>query len=178
MIRATTILGLRYKNKVAMGGDGQVTLDKMIVKSGAQKVRKLYDGKVLAGFAGSASDAMNLLDKFEKKLEEFHGNLKRASIELAKEWRTDKYLRTLEAFLGVMDDRDSFVISGRGDIIEPDDGIIALGSGSGYALAASRAYLSSKPKGMDASDIIKLSLEITSNICIYTNSQITIIELE
>ena len=177
MIRSTTILGLRYKGKVALGGDGQVSLDNVIIKSGAQKVRELYNGEVLAGFAGGAADAMALLDRFEKKLAKFHGNLKRASIELAKEWRTDKYLRALEAFLGVMDKENSFIISGRGDLIEPDDGIIALGSGGGYALAATRAYLSMKPKGLDTADIVKLALGIASDICVYTNSQITILEL-
>ncbi len=177
MTKSTTILGLRYNGKVALGGDGQITLEDTIIKAGAQKVRKLYEGKVLVGFAGGASDAMALLDRFEKKLVEYRGNLKRASVELAKEWRTDKYLRALEAFLGAMNKKDSIVISGRGDLIEPDDGIIALGSGSGYALAAARGYLSMKPKELDAADIVKMSLQIASEICVYTNDKITILEL-
>ena len=175
--RGTTILSVRRDDSVVIGGDGQVSLENIIIKSKAHKVRKLYNGKVLAGFAGGAADAMALLDRFEKKLAEYHGELKRASIELAKEWRTDKYLRTLEAFLGVMDKENSFVISGHGDLIEPDDGIIALGSGGGFALAATRAYLSMKTNELDAADIVRLALEIASNICIYTNSEITILKL-
>jgi ATP-dependent HslUV protease subunit HslV len=177
VIRSTTILGIRYKGKVAMGGDGQVTLESTVLKSQAQKVRKLYDGRVLAGFAGGAADAMALLERFEQKLQEHGGSLRRAAVELAKDWRTDKYLRYLEAFLGVMDAENSFIISGKGDLIEPDDGIIALGSGGPFALAATKAILLLEPKNMEARDIVRNALLITASICIYTNDRITVVEL-
>ncbi len=176
-IYSTTILGLRYNDCVAMGGDGQITLENTILKSTAQKIRKLYNGRVLAGFSGGAADAMALLERFEQKLQEHGGSIRRAAAELAKDWRTDKYLRYLEAFLGVMDAENSFIISGKGDLIEPDDGIIALGSGGPYALAAAKAIIMMKPKNMNASDIIRTALAITSTICIYTNDKITILEL-
>lgn len=174
---STTILGIRYKGTVAMGGDGQITYEGTILKSGAQKIRKVHNGKVLVGFAGGAADAIALLERFEQKLQEHGGGVRRAVSELAKDWRTDKYLRYLEAFLGVMDEENSFIVSGRGDLIEPDDGIIALGSGGPYALAAAKAILMMNPEDMKAKDIVKAALMITSTICIYTNDKITILEL-
>ena len=173
--RSTTILGVKKGNSVAMGGDGQVTLGETVMKEKAMKVRKLYDDSILVGFAGAAADAFTLFDKFEKTLEQFHGNLYRSAVELAKEWRTDKYLRRLEALLAVADKKSALVISGTGDIIEPDDNIVAIGSGGPYALAAARALL--QHTNLDAASIVKEALEITAKICIYTNARITIEEL-
>ena len=175
MFRSTTILGVKKGNRVAMGGDGQVTLGETVMKEKAMKVRKLYDDSILVGFAGAAADAFTLFDKFEKTLDQYHGNLYRSAVELAKEWRTDKYLRRLEALLAVADKKSTLVISGTGDIIEPDDNIVAIGSGGPYALAAARALL--QHTTMDAASIVKEALEITAKICIYTNARITIEEL-
>ncbi len=175
MIRGTTILGVRYKEEAAIGGDGQVTVENSIMKSSACKVRKLYKGKVLVGFAGGVADALTLFERFESKLDEYHGNLERAVIELAKDWRTDKVLRRLEALLGILDRKHSYVISGSGDIIEPDDGIIALGSGGGYALACARALV--KYSNLKAKEIVEESIKMASSICVYTNDKITVMSL-
>lgn len=175
-IEATTVVAVKYKNKVAMAGDGQVTMGNTIMKYGAKKVRKLYHEKVLAGFAGAAADAFTLFEKFEIKLEEYHGNLERAAVELAKEWRTDKILRKLEALLMVADSDKILLISGNGDVIEPDDEIMAIGSGGSYALAAARALVMSSGE-MDVKEIAYKSLKIASEICIYTNDHITVEEI-
>ena len=175
MFHATTILCVRSNGKVAMAGDGQVTIGDIVVKQGARKIRKLYNDRVLAGFAGSAADGMALFSKFESKLEEFRGNLKRASVELAKEWRTDRILRRLEALLVVADPENSYLISGSGDLIEPDDGILAIGSGGAYALAAARALL--KYSNLPPKEICKESMKLAAEICIYTNSSILVEEL-
>ena len=175
-ILATTILGVRRGNEVSMAGDGQVTFGETVMKRSSVKVRKIFDDSILVGFAGSAADAFTLFEKFEKKLEQYRGNLYRAAVELAKEWRTDKFLRKLEALLGVMDKEKSLVISGSGDVIEPDDGIIAIGSGGNYALAAARALLNHTE--LSPKEIVKVSLEITDSICIYTNSNVTILDLD
>jgi ATP-dependent HslUV protease subunit HslV len=172
-IHATTILGLRHNGLVAMGGDGQVTLGETIMKAKAVKIRRLYDDKILAGFAGAAADAMALFERFEEKIDEYSGNLPRAAVELAKDWRTDKYLQKLEALLAVADKNNSFLIAGTGEVLEPDDGILAIGSGGPFALAAARALISTKPK-MTAEEIVKKSLIIASDICIYTNENITV----
>lgn len=173
--RATTILGIKRGNEVAMGGDGQVTLGETVMKERARKVRKMYNDTILAGFAGAAADAFTLFDKFEKSLEQYNGNLYRSAVELAKEWRTDKYLRHLEALLAVADQKGALVISGTGDVIEPDDNVLAIGSGGPYALAAARALL--EHTKLDAASVVKKALEITSKICIYTNDRIIVEEL-
>jgi len=175
MIRSTTIICVRHKGRVAVAGDGQVTLDKTILKSTAKKIRRLHNGLVLAGFAGATSDAFALFSRFEAKLDEFRGNLSRAAIELAKDWRMDKAFRRLEALLIVADKENSFLISGTGDVIEPDDGIVAIGSGGPFALAAARALL--RHTDLSARDIALEAMTIASEICIYTNSQITVEEL-
>ncbi|HEX7089923.1 MAG TPA: ATP-dependent protease subunit HslV [Longimicrobiales bacterium] len=172
----TTILAVRHRDKVALGGDGQVTMGDTVVKSGAQKVRKLKDGRILAGFAGSVADGLTLFDKFEEKLERHPGNLARACVELAKDWRTDRYLRRLEALLAVADRSHLFLISGDGNVIEPDDEIVAIGSGGGFALAAARALKAHSDLG--APEIVRRSLEIAADICIYSNQRITVLELE
>lgn len=174
-IRATTILGIVRKGEVALGGDGQVTFGETIVKQNTRKVRKMYNNTIVAGFAGTAADAFTLFDKFEEKLEQYGGNLDRAAVELAKDWRSDKYLRRLEALLGVMNTKRAFVISGSGDVIEPEDGIVAIGSGGSYALAAARALLNNTNKNVK--DIVKEALLISADICIYTNKEIVIEEL-
>ena len=160
---------------MALAGDGQVTMEKTVLKSKASKVRRLYKGKILAGFAGATSDAFALFSRFEGKLEEFQGNLARAAIELAKDWRLDKALRRLEALMIVSDKNNSFLISGTGDVVEPDDGIIAIGSGGAYALSAARALI--RNTDFSAKKIAQEAMKITSDICIYTNNQITIEEL-
>ena len=175
MFDATTIISVRHHGKVALAGDGQITIGDVVVKQGAKKIRKLYEDRVLAGFAGSAADAMALFSKFESKLEEFRGNLKRASVELAKDWRTDRFLRRLEALLIVADRENSYLISGSGDLIEPDDGILAIGSGGAYALAAARAL--QMHSGLSAKDICMEAMKIAATICIYTNSNILVEEL-
>ncbi len=172
MFKSTTILGVRIGRSVAMGGDGQVTFGETIVKHSARKIRIIGDGAVLAGFAGSTADAITLFSRFESKLGEFSGNLMKAAVELAKEWRSDRILRHLEALLTVMDKEHSLMISGKGDIVEPDDGILAIGTGGPYALAAARALRNNSK--LDAEQIVRKSLEIASQICIYTNGEIVI----
>lgn len=174
-MKATTILAVKKDGDVAIGGDGQVTLGATIVKSKAKKIRKLYNGKILAGFAGAAADAFALFDKFERKLEEHQGNLKRAAVELAKDWRTDKILRKLEAMLIVANKEELLIISGNGDILEPDFDIAAIGSGGNYAYSAARAL--HENTDFSAKEIVKKGLRIASDICIYTNSNIVIEEL-
>ncbi|NIP43196.1 MAG: ATP-dependent protease subunit HslV [candidate division Zixibacteria bacterium] len=169
---ATTILGILHNGKAAIAGDGQVTLEDTIMKRTANKIRKLDDDNILAGFAGTAADAFTLFGRFEGKIEEFGGNLPRAAVELAKEWRTDKYLRRLEALLVALNKTHALVISGDGDVIEPDDGIVAIGSGGPYALAAARALM--KNTRMNADNIARKALEIAAEICIYTNNNITV----
>lgn len=175
-MKATTIVAVRHNGGVALGGDGQVTMGDTVVKASAQKVRKLRDGRILAGFAGSVADAFALFEKFEEKLERYPGNLQRASVELAKDWRTDRYLRRLNALLAVADAHHLFVISGDGNVIEPDDGIAGVGSGSAYAIAAARALKSHSQ--LSAGDIVRESLQIAADICIYTNTNITVLELD
>jgi ATP-dependent HslUV protease subunit HslV len=174
-VRATTILGVRRDGRVALGGDGQVSVGQTVMKSNAQKVRLLKGGKVIAGFAGAAADAFTLFEKFEEKLERYPENLSRAAVELAKDWRSDRVLRRLEALLAVMDREHGFVLSGTGDIIEPDDGILAIGSGGSFALAAARALL--EDSTLAAPDIVRKGLTIAGEICIYTNTNITVLEL-
>jgi ATP-dependent HslUV protease subunit HslV len=173
--RSTTIIAVRRNNKVALAGDGQVTLGDTVIKQGARKIRRLYNEKILAGFAGSSADSFALFSRFEAKLEQFHGNLGRAGVELAKEWRTDRALRHLEAVMIVADDKTTFLIAGNGDLIEPDDGIVAIGSGGAYALAAARALL--KYTELSAREIAEESMRIAGKICIYTNESVTIEEL-
>ena len=173
--RATTIVAVRHNGRVALGGDGQVTIGETVMKASAMKVRKLKDGSILAGFAGSVADAFTLFEKFEEKLERFPGNLPRAAVELAKEWRTDRFLRRLEALLAVADRERLFVISGDGNVIEPDDQVAAIGSGGSYALAAARALRECST--LEAPDIVRKALEIAGDICIYTNRNITVLEL-
>lgn len=176
MIKSTTILCVRRGRNVAMGGDGQVSLGNTIMKHGARKVRRLYNDNVLAGFAGASADALALFEKFEAKLEEFRGNLKRAAVELAKDWRTDKVLRKLEALLIVADREASLIISGTGDVVEPDDGVCGIGSGGPFAVAAARALM--KFTELDTRTIVKEAMEIASGICVYTNNNIIIEELK
>jgi len=175
MLRSTTIICVRHKNKVALAGDGQVTVGQTILKHSANKLRRLYEGRILAGFAGATSDAFALFSRFEVKLEEYRGNLARAAIELAKEWRLDRAFRRLEALLIVADKEHSFLISGTGDVIEPDDGILAVGSGGPFALAAARALI--RHTDLSAADIAKTALNISAEICVYTNDQILCEEL-
>jgi ATP-dependent HslUV protease subunit HslV len=170
--KGTTIIIVRKDNEVAIGGDGQVTLGDAIMKKRAKKIRKIYEDKILAGFAGAAADAFTLFDKLDTKLKEYNGNLTRAAVEMAKEWRMDKFLRRLDALLVVADKERSLVISGNGEIIEPDDGIVAIGSGGGYALAAARALL--RFSNLNAYEIVKESLRLASQICVYTNEEISI----
>jgi len=175
VIHGTTIISVRKDGKVAIGGDGQVTMGNTVMKHNARKVRKLYNDTVLAGFAGATADAFTLIEKFEGRLEEYHGNLARAAVELAKEWRTSKMLRQLEALLIVADAEHTFIISGTGDVIEPEDGIAAIGSGGPYAQAAAQALM--KHSALDAVTVVKEAMEIASRICIYTNSQIVMEEI-
>ncbi len=174
-MHATTILGMNYKGKAVIGGDGQVTVKDTVIKEKARKIRKLHDGKVLAGFAGSVADAFTLFERFEERLKESNGNLMKAAVELAKEWRTDKYLRRLEALLAVLDMENTLLISGNGEVIEPDNKVIAIGSGGSYALAAATALM--KHSELEARAIVEESLKIASKICIYTNAEISIEEL-
>jgi ATP-dependent HslUV protease subunit HslV len=174
-IRSTTVLLVRRNGHVAMAGDGQVTLGETVIKGKARKVRRLSNDNILAGFAGSTADAFTLLARFETKLEQYQGQLERAAIELSKDWRTDKYLRSLEALLIVSDKNDAFLISGKGDVISSDDGLLAVGSGSNYALAAARALM--KHTDLSAREIAEDSLRIAGEICIYTNSEIVLEEL-
>ncbi len=175
VVRSTTILAIRHKGRSVLAGDGQVTLGESVVKQGARKIRRLYENKVLAGFAGSAADSFALFSRFEAKLEQYRGTLERSSVELAKDWRTDRVLRRLEAMLVVLDNKSTFLLSGNGDLIEPDDGIIGIGSGGGYAMAAARAL--ARNTDMEARAIAEQSMAIAADICIYTNASITIEEL-
>src|ERR1041385_2544887 len=174
-VRSTTVLLVRREGRVAMAGDGQVTVGETVMKASAKKVRRLYNDKILAGFAGATGDAFSLLTRFEGKLEQYHGNLDRAAIELSKEWRTDKILRHLEALLVVSDDKSSFLLSGNGDVISPDDGLLAIGSGGSYALAAARALVANTE--MPAKEIATGALRIAGEICIYSNSNVIVEEL-
>jgi ATP-dependent HslUV protease subunit HslV len=171
-IRSTTILGVRLGERAALGGDGQVTLGNTIIKENAKKIRNLGKGKVLAGFAGSTADALTLFERFEGKLESHGGSLKRAAVELAKDWRSDRILRRLEAMLAVIDRTGSFLISGTGDVVQPDDDIVALGSGGPYALAAARAFI--RAGYDDPEKVVRESLEIAGKICLYSNTHITV----
>lgn len=175
-LHATTILTVRHQGRVAMGGDGQVTLGTAIVKGDAVKIRRLSDGGVLCGFAGGAADAFALLERFEAKLKDYPANMPRAATELAKEWRTDRALRRLEALLTVADARHTLLVSGNGDVIQPTDGIIGIGSGGSYAIAAARALVAHS--GLDAAGIVRTALEIAASIDIYTNDRILVEELE
>ena len=175
-VRSTTVLLVRRNNHVAMAGDGQVTVGETVMKASAKKVRRLYNDKILAGFAGATGDAFSLLTRFEGKLEQYHGNLERASIELSKEWRTDKVLRNLEALLIVADEKSSFLLSGNGDVISPDDGVLAIGSGGSYALAAARALVTNTE--MSAREIAVEAMRIAGEICIYSNTNIVVEELK
>src|SRR5262245_44602558 len=172
MIRATTVLCLRHRGHVAIAGDGQVTIGATVVKAGARKIRKLYHDQVLAGFAEAAADAFTLFARFEGKLEEYRGNIARAAVELAKDWRSDRVLRRLEALLAVADQEHAFIVSGTGDVIKPDDGLIGIGSGGPYALAAARALVGHTE--LDARAIVTEAMKIAASICIYTNDQIAV----
>ena len=174
-VRATTVLGLIRDGKAVMGADGQVTVGQTIMKHHSRKIRKMYNNQIIAGFAGSAADAFTLSERFEDKLEQYRGNFERAAVELAKEWRSDKYLRRLEALLAVINHEKALIISGTGDVIEPDDGIVAIGSGGSYALAAARMLV--KHTTLPARDIVRESLVVASEICIYTNQNIVLEEI-
>jgi ATP-dependent HslUV protease, peptidase subunit HslV len=174
-VRSTTILCVRRDGHLAMGGDGQVTMGESVVKTKAHKIRRLYSDKIIAGFAGSTADALSLFSRFEQKLEEYHGNLSRSVVELAKDWRTDRALRHLEALLLVADKQNTYLVGGTGDVIEPDDGIVAIGSGGPYALAAARALF--KHTKLTAREIVDEALHLAGQICIFTNENLTIEEL-
>jgi ATP-dependent HslUV protease subunit HslV len=174
-MHATTILAVRHLERTVLAGDGQVTLGNTVVKHGAKKIRRLYNDSILAGFAGSAADSFALFARFEAKLEQYRGNLERAAVELARDWRTDRLLRRLEAMLVVADRKTTFLISGTGDLIEPDDGIVAVGSGGPFAMAAARALV--RHSGLDARQIADEAMKIAADICIYTNANLTIEEL-
>jgi ATP-dependent HslUV protease, peptidase subunit HslV len=172
VFHATTVLAVRHRDQTVMASDGQVTFGETVVKQTARKIRRLYNDKILAGFAGSAADSFALFSRFEAKLEQYRGNMERSAVELAKDWRTDRMLRRLEAMLVVMDSRVTFLLSGNGDLIEPDDGIIAIGSGGAYALAAAKAL--ARHTEMSARDIAEQAMTIAGSICIYSNERITI----
>ena len=176
-LHATTVLGVRRNGKIALGSDGQATMGDTVMKHKAEKVRSLYGGNIIAGFAGSTADAFTLFERFEEKLQEYGGNLTRSAVELAKEWRTDRYLRRLEALLAVASSRRLLLISGSGDVIEPDDDIVAIGSGGPFALAATRALLKHNTE-LDARSIVEEGLSIAADICIYTNNNLTILEID
>ena len=176
-LHSTTVIGVRRHKKVALGSDGQATLGSTVMKHKAKKVRRLFDGKILAGFAGSTADAFTLFERFEEKLQQFGGNLTRASVELAKDWRTDRYLRRLEALLVVATVDRLLLLSGSGDIIEPDDDIIAIGSGGSFALAAARAMIKHIPE-LTAKEIVTDSLSVAADICVYTNHSLTVLEID
>lgn len=176
-IHATTVLGVRHNGRIALGSDGQATMGETVMKHKAEKVRSLYGGDILAGFAGSTADAFTLFERFEEKLQEYGGNVTRGAVELAKEWRTDRYLRKLEALLAVASPRRLLLISGSGDVIEPDDNILAIGSGGAYALAATRALID-HADDLSAREVVEKGLSIAADICIYTNDNFTIMDLE
>ena len=175
MFHSTTILAVRHRDRAVLAGDGQVTLGDTVVKQSARKIRRLYNDKVLAGFAGSAADSFALFARFEAKLEQYHGNMERSAVELAKDWRTDRILRRLEAMLVVTDRSATYLLSGTGDLIEPDDGIIAIGSGGAYAMAAAKAL--AQHTSLDARAIAEQAMRIAAGICIYTNEHLTIEEV-
>ncbi|MDP4199127.1 MAG: ATP-dependent protease subunit HslV [Bacteroidota bacterium] len=177
LIRSTTVLGVVKDGKAALGSDGQVTTGQTVMKSNAKKLRMLGNGTVIAGFAGSTSDALTLYDRFNKKLEEYRGNVPRAVVELGRDWRSDKYLRRLEAMLAVVSRENAFLLSGTGDVIEPENGIVAIGSGGPYALAAARAFMQSNP-AMSTREIVESSLKIAGEICIYSNTNLSIESLD
>ncbi len=174
---ATTVLGVINDGEVAIGGDGQATMEKTVMKATVRKVRRLYNGQILAGFAGSTADSFTLFERFEEKIQQYNGNIERAAVEMAKDWRKDKFLRKLEALLAVMDQETALLISGQGDVIEPDDNILAIGSGGSYALAAARALKEDAPD-LSAREIVEKSLHIAADICIYTNHNLSILEIE
>jgi ATP-dependent HslUV protease, peptidase subunit HslV len=173
MWRSTTIIGIIHKGQAAMAGDGQVSFDDTVLKTTAVKIRRMYSDKILAGFAGTAADALALFELLDKKVEEYNGNLPKAAVELAKEWRTDKMLQKLEALIAVTDKKNIFLISGTGDVVEPDDAIVAIGSGGNYALAAARGILAANPK-LSAEKVAHMALEIAADICVFTNKNITV----
>ncbi|HEX7582416.1 MAG TPA: ATP-dependent protease subunit HslV [Gaiellaceae bacterium] len=175
MFHSTTILAVRHRDRAVLAGDGQVTFGQTIVKQGARKIRRLYNDRILAGFAGSAADSFALFSRFESKLEQYRGNLERSAVELAKDWRSDRILRRLEAMLIVLDKSTTFLLSGTGDLIEPDDGIVGIGSGGPFALAAARALVNNTE--LDARGIAERAMVIAAGICIYTNSNIVVEEL-
>jgi ATP-dependent HslUV protease, peptidase subunit HslV len=175
MVHATTILAVRHRDRAVLAGDGQVTLGQTIVKHGARKTRRLYNNQILAGFAGSAADSFALFSRFEAKLEQFRGNLERSAVELAKDWRMDRALRRLEAMLVVVDKKSTFLLSGTGDLIEPDDGIIGIGSGGAFAQAAAKAL--ARHSDLDARSIAEQAMTIAAEICVYTNTSLSIEEL-
>jgi len=175
VFRSTTIVAVRRNGKAAMAGDGQVSLGQTVMKGHARKVRRIAEGKVVAGFAGATADAFTLLDRFEAKLKEYRGSLQRAAVELAKDWRTDRYLRRLEAMLVVMDAKSTLLISGTGDVVEPDEGVIAIGSGGTYALAAARALM--RNTDLSATEVARQALQIAAEICVYTNDEIIVEEM-
>jgi ATP-dependent HslUV protease subunit HslV len=174
-LRGTTIVAVSRGGRVAVAGDGQVSLGNTVLKQTARKIRRLHDGKVVAGFAGGTADAFTLFEKFEAKLSEFRGNLRRAAVELAKDWRTDRVLRRLEALMVVTDGRDLMLLSGGGDVVEPDDGLIGIGSGGSYALAAARALV--RHTGLSAAEIAREAVEIAAGICVYTNGNVAVEEI-
>ncbi len=176
-IKGTTILAVKHNNRVALGGDGQMTLGNTVMKSNARKIRSMYNDEILAGFAGSTADALTLFEKFEEKIEQYNGKISRAAVELAKEWRTDKILRRLEALLIVANKENMYIISGNGDVIEPEDGVVGIGSGGMYAVAAARALVKNV-KTMSAKNIVLEALKIAGSICIYTNQNIIVEELK
>ena len=175
MFHATTVLAVRHRGQAVMASDGQVTLGETVVKQRARKIRRLYNDRILAGFAGSAADSFALFSRFEAKLEQYRGNLERSAVELAKEWRTDRVLRRLEAMLVVMDTNSTYLLSGNGDLIEPDDGIVAIGSGGPYALAAAKALVAHTE--LPAATIVRTALEIAGDLCIYSNRNIEVEEV-
>ena len=175
MIHATTILAVRHQGRTVLAGDGQVTLGSTVLKHTARKIRRLYNETILAGFAGSAADSFALFSRFESKLEQYRGNIERASVELARDWRTDRFLRRLEAMLIVADRESTFLLSGTGDLIQPDDGVVAVGSGGSFAMAAARALV--QHSTLDAREIAQEAMRIAADICVYTNSNLTIEEL-
>jgi ATP-dependent HslUV protease subunit HslV len=174
-IRATTILAVRHKDKAVVAGDGQVTLETSIIKHQAKKVRKIYNNKIIVGFAGATADALNLSERLEKKLEQYNGNLTRSAVELARDWRTDKFLRRLEAIMIAVDEKNMYLLSGSGDVIEPDEGVIGIGSGGHIAQAAATALI--KNTDLDARAVVEEAMKIASSICIYTNDTITVEEI-
>ena len=177
IIISTTVVGIRHNGKVVLGSDGQATMGDTVMKHRAKKVRTLFDGKILAGFAGATADAFTLFERFEEKLQQYSGNVTRSAVELAKDWRTDRYLRRLEALLAVAAPDRLLLISGTGDVIEPDDEVLAIGSGGAYALAAARAMLKHSP-GMTTKEMVEESIRISAEICIYTNNEITLLEID